>query len=280
MAMVKPKIACYITGGWTECGYMTKFLEKINGHYDYRQRFPQKNVGKKGKARKQFKIDGKTGKTLIKFVYDDIRRHKEELSEYVAILIEDDMDDRFFLESKTKRDYDAIEKRKLEIQNEIKNIIQKPEMKVFFLYALPEIEAWFISDWESTFGMEYKNVLSDINTYFNTTFRKFILNTVLTEKCALGEIENYGYVMSEYQKLSDKLINSFQEYSCSSESYKNNKVYNERINRLIRENTVAYSKKIQGINMLQRLDPQKVATYCKHYFSKTYAELKEFSCDA
>ena len=43
----------------------------------------QKNIGKKGKARKQFKIDGKTGKSLIKYVYDDIRSHKEELKKYV-----------------------------------------------------------------------------------------------------------------------------------------------------------------------------------------------------
>lgn len=94
--MVKPKIACYITGGWTECGYMTHFLKKINCSYDYRQRFPQKNIGKKGKARKQFKIDGKTGKDLIKYVYEDIRKHKDELKKYAAILIEDDMDDQFF----------------------------------------------------------------------------------------------------------------------------------------------------------------------------------------
>ena len=277
--MVKPKIACYITGGWTECGYMTHFLEKINGSYDYRQRFLQKNVGKKGKARKQFKVDGKTGKALIKYVYDDIRKHKEELSKYAAILIEDDMDDQFFLKSKIERDYEAIEKRKLEIQNEIRNIIQKPETRVFFLYALPEIEAWFISDWDHTFGMEYKNMLSDINAYFNTTFKKFVLNTVLTGKYSLDEIENYGYITSEYQKLSEKLIDSFQEYSYSSENYKNNKEYNKRINRLIKESKIAYSKKKEGIYMLQRLEPRKVAIYCKHYFSKTYAELKEFGYD-
>ena len=58
--MVKPQIACYVTGGWTECGYMTRFLEKINDSFDYRQRFPQKNIGKKGKSRNNFRDDGKT----------------------------------------------------------------------------------------------------------------------------------------------------------------------------------------------------------------------------
>ena len=274
--MVKPKIACYITGGWTECGYMTHFLEKMNDCYDYRQRFPQKNIGKKGKAKKKFKIEGQTGNSLLKYVYDDIRKYKDELSKYAAILIEDDMDDRFFLETKESRDYELIEQRKSEIQNEIRNIIQNPNIKVFFLYALPEIEAWFISDWENTFGVEYKKVLYNLNDYFSTTFRKYVLNTVLTEKYPLDEIENYGYITSEYQKLSDKLIDSFREYSYCSESFKSNKKYNDNINELIRKNKITYSKKVEGINMLRRLEPDKVAIFCNHYFSKAYAELKGF----
>ena len=88
--MVKPQIACYITGGWTECGYMTHFLEKINSRLDYRQRFPQKNIGKKGKSRTHFKVDGKTGSALIKWIYDDIRNHKEDFQKYSGILIEED----------------------------------------------------------------------------------------------------------------------------------------------------------------------------------------------
>ena len=48
----------------------------------------------------------------------------------------------------------------------------------------------------------------------------------------------------------------------------------------IKENKITYSKKVEGINMLQRLDPEKVTVYCKHYFSKAYAELKEFSLGA
>lgn len=276
MAMVKPKIACYITGGWTECGYMTHFLEKINSSYDYRQRFPQKNKGKKG--RKLFNVNGETGSALISYVYEDVRKYKEELNQYVAILIEDDMDDQFFLDSKTGRDYGLIEKRKAEIQDKIQDIMQKPDIKVFFLYALPEIEAWFIADWENTFGAEYKNTLSNINEYFSTTFRKFVKTNVLTEKFEFDEIENYGYITLQYQKLSDKLIQSFQEYSYATKSYKNNNDYDRRINELIKKNKITYSKKAEGINMLRRLEPDKVAVSCRHYFSKAYAELRKFSC--
>ena len=39
---------------------------------------------------------------------------------------------------------------------------------------------------------------------------------------------------------------------------------------------VGYSKKVEGINMLQRLNPENVAAICTHYFSKNYMALKTF----
>lgn len=277
--MVKAKIACYITGGWTECGYMTRFLEKINNQYTYLQRFPQKNIGKKNKSRADLKIDGKTGTNLIRWIYDDMRVHKKDFSKYSAILIEDDLDDQFFLESKEKRDYEQIEERKREITKNIQKILENERMPVFFLYALPEIEAWFLSDWDNTFGIEYKRLLSDMNLYFSTTFRKFITRKILTDKFSGSEIENFGYIDSQYEKLSDKLIWAYSEYSYMEADYKNNMEYNEKINNLIRNNEIMYSKKKEGINMLQRLEPDKVASGCPYYFAKAYMELKFFNVD-
>ena len=36
------------------------------------------------------------------------------------------------------------------------------------------------------------------------------------------------------------------------------------------------SKKVEGINMPQRLNPENVAAICTHYFSKNYMALKTF----
>ena len=274
--MVKPQIACYITGGWTECGYMTHFLEKINNTFDYRQRFPQKNIGKKGKARTHFKVDGKTGADLIKWIYDDIRNHKEAFQKYHGILIEDDMDDQFFLPSKTGRDYAEIEARKQKITANIRELLQNQEMPVFFLYALPEIVSWFLADWDHTFAVEHKSVLHEMNLYFAMTFRKYIIKQVLTEKYPVTELEDFGYIHSSYLKLSDLLKDAYQEYSCADEAYKNNRIYNGKINELIKNNRLGYSKKVEGINMLQRLNPENVAAICTHYFSKNYMALKTF----
>lgn len=277
--MVKPQIACYITGGWTECGYMTHFLEKINSRLDYRQRFPQKNIGKKGKSRTHFKVDGKTGSALIKWIYDDIRNHKEDFQKYSGILIEDDLDDQFFLQSKTGRDYSRIEARKEEITKEIRTLLQNEKMPVFFLFALPEIESWFIADWEHTFGSEYKSILLEINSYFSMTFRKYIAKQVLTDDYPFTELENFGYIHSNYQKLSERLISAYREYSCADEAYKNNQVYNVKINELIKNNRLMYSKKAEGINMLQRLNPEKAAAVCTQYFAKNYMLLKNFQAE-
>lgn len=45
----------------------------------------------------------------------------------------------------------------------------------------------------------------------------------------------------------------------------------------IKRNEITYSKKAEGINMLRRLEPEKVAIHCKHYFSRADTELKEFN---
>ncbi len=274
--MVKGKIACYIIGGWTECGYMTQFLQKINDQFDYRQRFPRKNIGKKGKARSDFKIAGTTGAALVKKVYEDMGKHREILKDYSAVLIEDDIDEHYFKDDGDGRDYDVIESRKKEITENIHGILEK-NIPVFFLYALPEIEAWFIADWENTFGKEYVRRLAEMNSYFSITFKKYIFKNVLTDLYPVSEIENYGMFDGKYRKLSEEIIRAFQQYSCETDSSKNNKLYDERINYLIKTNELKYSKKGEGVNMLIRLSPQIVASVCGKYFAKTYSELSDFA---
>lgn len=273
--MVKPKIACYITGGWTECGYMTKFLEKINDRYDYRQRFPQKNIGKKGKARKDYKVAGTTGAALVREACGDMRRHSEVLREYSGILIEDDLDDQYFLPDGTGRDHEKIEVRKAQITAQFRSLLKKEDMPVIFLYALPEIEAWFCADWENTFGAEYSGKLSEMNAYFSITFKKYVDRYVLTERFSGVNIENYGFFNGQYKKLSEELIGAFQEYSCQSEDFKSNELYNKKINGLIRNNELRYSKKVEGINMLRRLRPETVAISCGHYFARACNGLRD-----
>lgn len=273
--MVKPKIACYITGGWTECGYMTGFLGKINDKYNYVQRFPEKNIGKKGKSKKIMKINGTTGQLLIKKVYEDLESHKEDFSDVHAILIEDDLDDRYFVQGECVRNYIEIDSRSDEIRRNIRNLLGR-NIPVFFLYALPEIEAWFLADWNNTFGAEYRDKLGIINSYFSITFRNFVMKNILTDRYQMPNIENYGFFDGAYRKISDELIDAFKRYSYQADSVKNNALYNKIINQHISDNMLRYSKSEEGRNMLYRLSPEKVAQGCSLYFVRTYNELKKF----
>lgn len=277
--MVKKKIACYITGSWTECGYMTHFLRKINNSFEYWQRFPQKNIGKKGKTRREeLQVHGETGVDLIRKVYNDLEKHKDDLKDCAAILIEDDMDEKYLRKDMSGRDYEGIEVRKAEIANRIREDFGI-EIPVFFFYALPEIEAWFLADWDNTFGSVYASKLVQMNEYFSITFKRYILGNVLTEQYPLRDVENYGYFDGEYKKLSSEIIDAFQGYSWDTVSNKNNKEYNEKIKTLIQKNELRYSKAGEGINMLRRLKPEQVASVCGHYFAKIYYELKEFQIE-
>lgn len=103
-----------------------------------------------------------------------------------------------------------------------------------------------------------------------------LLKQVFTVQYPIEEIENYGYFDGDYKKLSNQLIDAFQEYSCQDVAGKNNKLFNEKINELIASNKLAYSKSGEGINMLLNLELSKVAEICGRYFSKTYHELKNF----
>ena len=204
-----------------------------------------------------------------------MRRHSEVLREYSGILIEDDLDDQYFLQDGTGRDYEKIEARKAEITAQFRSLLKKEDMPVIFLYALPEIEAWFCADWENTFGAEYGGKLSEMNAYFSITFKKYVDQYVLTERFSGVNIENYGFFNGQYKKMSDELIGAFQEYSCQSEKFKNNELFNKKINGLISKNELRYSKREEGINMLRRLCPETVVSSCGHCFAGACNALRD-----
>lgn len=91
------KIACFLTCGYTEAGAMQFFLRKINDKYEYKQFLPNKTIKKKGDSKAiSSQISGLTGEALLEKIYDIISKHKDEIVQCKAILIEDDLDGRFF----------------------------------------------------------------------------------------------------------------------------------------------------------------------------------------
>lgn len=266
----KKKIACFFTVGYTELHAMKLFMKKINDGAEYIQLCPirEKRSKKSIKDRHTDGVrseqNGLTGRKLIDHITSFIER-KEFLDEkYDAVLIEDDKDDRFLC--KQPDGSAIIDEAKWEIfKGDItKKIKDKyPDMPVIFFYAAPEVESWFVADWDNSFGKAYIGEFTkQQNEYFSIKFRKYVNDTILTDQYR-ENIEGYGYFDGIYKKFSDEIkfaldkTDFLEEYKLGTE-----------------HPTVRYSKRNQGMYMLEQIDPQTVLQKCNFFFKEGYWQLK------
>lgn len=275
MAMVTKRIACFLTCGYTEAGAMQAFLKKINDNYEYRQYLPNKTIRKKGDPKTiSPKISGLTGSALLEKIYTIIKNHAVEIAQCSGILIEDDLDGNFH--DMTASD---IELYTNSIKEKIFSIIGN-HIPIFILYASPEIESWFIADWDNGFGYIYNSsgCVTDIDTpakkFFSHHLKQYINIYILKEYS--NDIENYGYFNQIYYKLSDQIIKAIQtdvkEYI--SVIPNTNKIYSEQI---LSSKDLYYSKKLHGDRMLRNLEPSIIANKCRHFFFPIYNMLSNFN---
>ncbi len=272
--MVTKRIACFLTCGYTEAGAMQSFLKKINNNYEYRQYLPNKTIKKKGDSKIiSPEISGLTGAALLEKVYTIIKNHTAEIAQCSGILIEDDLDGKFH--DMTASD---IELYINSIKENIYSIIGS-HIPVFILYASPEIESWFIADWDNGFGYIYSSsgCVTDIGApakmFFSHHLNQYINMYILKEYS--DDIENYGYFNQIYYKLSDQIIEAIQtnvkEYISSLPN--TNKLYSEQISS---SRDLYYSKKLHGDRMLRNLEPSILANKCRHFFFPVYNLLSGF----
>lgn len=271
--MVK-RVACFLTCGYTEAGAMQFFLKKINNNFEYKQYLPNRTIKRKGDPKNiSSSISGLTGEALLEKVYSIIEKYNDEIRECAAILIEDDLDDRFLNFSQDKID---------EYNRKIKENVQQKvgrDIPVYILYAAPEIESWFVADWENGFEFLYSqnSVVSDIEkngrTFFTHHLKQYIESEVLKEYCE--DIEKYGVFDGEYKKLSDQLIKAIQvdikDYI--SNLHGTNKQY---VKQIVDSRCLYYSKRLHGDMMLRNILPENVGKGCLNYFRNTYFELQGF----
>lgn len=268
------RIACFLTCGYTEAGAMQSFLRKINDNYEFRQFLPNKTIKKKGMSKDiSNKISGLTGKGLLSKIYDILEKHKDEINDCKAIIIEDDLDGKFYGWSQEK-----IELYKQSIIDRIHSILGS-QLPVFILYASPEIESWFLSDWNGSFeyvyaGSDYvPDVERSICLFYIHHLRRYVFQILIKEYAS--NIEDYGYFEGKYNKLSEQLMDAVQfdvkEYiqtlpGCS-ETYKN---------QIVQSKYLYYSKKRHGDRMLRNINPKMVADNCRKYFAPVYYKLCNF----
>jgi hypothetical protein len=268
MAMVN-RVACFLTCGYTEAGAMQAFLRKINANFEYKQYLPNKTIKKKGMPKSiSPEVNGLTGESLLNKVYEIMKKHTDEISQCSAIVIEDDLDGRFegWNDEKIKKYYE-------DVCRNVRDILGD-EVKVFIVYASPEVEGWFLADWENSFESVYAEVVDDVETdarqYFLHHLRQYVVKFVLREYA--GDIERYGYLDGKYVKLSDEIIRALE--SDVKEYVRNLPNANERyVNQIEESRQLYYSKRLHGDKMLRRIEPSTVAAVCKHFFAPAYYKL-------
>lgn len=281
-------IACFFTGGHTESNSMTSFLYKINPEFQFRQLCPNRTKKRKrpnGEDLIDREVSGLTGAALIRYVNSYIHNHKAELSSASAILLEDDLDGKYY-EELVSGDKSSIRSRRTpefnnrctEIRASIRSQLGKDDsFPIILMYAAPEIEAWFVADWDHTFGQIYGPKGIDIlsteeNLFFSTRFRRFVNQTVLLEYADC--IEHYGYFIGKYKKLSDEIIGTMDVFKESLASSKDQSPY---IASISFNKELRYSKKEHGDGMLALLSPDDVYRKCPTYFREAVDQLKQLT---
>lgn len=153
------------------------------------------------------------------------------------------------------------------------------DIPVFILYASPEVESWFITDWNNGFGYLYgkSNRIKDMDqkakSFFLHHLRDYIYSEVLKEYS--HNIEEYGWFENGYVKLSDQIISVIQT---NIKDYVRTlpQANSDCVKQIIESRDLYYSKKLHGDIMLRSIRPDVVAEKCRQYFMGTYNELAYF----
>lgn len=276
-------VACFFTGGYTESNSMQIFLKKINENIELKQFCPNRTKKRKRPGFERDLIDkysGLTGDALLHCVYVYLTNHKEEFSDFDAIIIEDDLDGLFKEELVPGDKTTLVSKRTQSFEDHCKTISKTVREKlnkdetfpVIQFYAAPEIETWFLSDWNNSFGSVYGPkgmalLTSAENAYFSARFHPYIRDHIL---CQYNDcFENYGYFAGTYRKLSDEIISSFDLFKVA--------IAEEALpiaKTLSIKEELRYSKRIHGDAMLRQISPDTVRTKCTVYFQEAFSLLK------
>ncbi|MCD8347678.1 MAG: hypothetical protein LUD16_06940 [Lachnospiraceae bacterium] len=271
------RIACFFTCGYTEAGAMQLFLKKINPSYDFKQFLPNKTRKRQGDAKIiKPELSGLTGEALLDKVCEmcSNKRYREELLRCKALLIEDDLDGRFSYLTEQE-----IEQYNQNIVDRICENLGTYAMPIFLVYASPEVESWFIADWENSFKKVYsdKGIVDDVDLnarmFFEHHLKRYVETKILREY--VDDVEKFGWFDGNYVKLSDQIISAIQtdvkDAICSLPVA--NKEY---VDQIVASGKLYYSKSKHGDYMLRSIQPGNVEKKCKWYFRKAYGEILDF----
>lgn len=266
-------VSCFLTGGYTEAGYLQHFFELINPKYRYIQRLPNKTVKKKGNGKALCKTySGLTGEALIDEICHNLENEKirHDVEQSKAVIIEDDTDNRFAGMSK-----EEVNMYLREVKDRIHRLLSEP-IPIIFILACPEIESWFIADWNNGFRSFFldKKRMSEIEVgnrgLLEHCFHKYVKDELL------GGEENPEHYSENipYKKMSQCICDALHYISIGPEEKIENASI-ETIRDIKDSRQVYYSKKKDGAQMVKRILPEVVAKTCRVFFMDGFNELKD-----
>lgn len=239
------RVGYFCTAGHTEAGGIARFLRRIDEGADlsWERCFPAvQKPGPKLRRPAPKHGEGTTGERLVDEMLDRLEKYHRAGSTGALdiVLFIDDADCRF------EGDPAKLVAWMAERTEAVQSSIGKPSTRIPFvaLFASPEIEAWFIADWEQGFGREYAHLAGGekhLRSHVDALLGEFV-----------DDVERYGggYVNGA---CADKL--------------------SEKLQALLLRLGETYSKRTHGQDMLRRIRPAKVADVCGFCFRPALAAL-------
>lgn len=237
------RVGYFCTAGHTEAGGIHHFLRRIDGRPDvtWERCFPavQKPGPRLGRPAPK-RGEGMTGDRLVAEMLDRLGRfHRAGTPGALdVVLFIDDADCRF--EGDPAKLVAWIDTRTAAVRS----ATHEPSTPFVALFASPEIEAWFLADWEQGFGREYAR-LEGGERHFRSHVEALLGGATST-------VEAYG--------------GGFVNGACADK-------LSEKLQSLIIRLGETYSKRTHGQDMLLRIRPAKIAEVCGSFFRPALSAL-------
>lgn len=264
------RVGYFCSGGHTELGARMRetgereiaaidaFLRKIDSdHLTFERLFPAREKpgpkhkpGRPPASLKDQAAGGITGQGLLDVMQERLTKYyRGTRFDYDVIVVIDDADCRFLKEDEYAQ---WVE----DLHDKIKNWIEK-EVVFFALIASPEIEAWFLADWEEGFGREYSSI--------SVNFRRELAKDEFLGPTPWNNLEAFGGPYDSTRgsctrKVSDEINKALGRLAQNTGNVTDPKIY-------------TYGKRENGPDMLRRIRPHEVAKVCPRFFGNNLRAL-------
>lgn len=235
------RVGYFCTAGHTEAGGMQRFLRRIDPDVDWVRCFPaiSKPGPKLGRPAPRHK-QGLSGGALVEEMLSRLKTYHQVSSPGAldVVLLIDDADCRF-------DDVAAWQAWQEDRTADVAKALGDSNRPFVALFASPEVEAWFLADWEHGLGAQYGRLPSG-DKHLRSRVEDLLGRPI-------DDVESYG----------GRRLNGTCEHKLS-----------EKLQNLLLLLGEAYSKGTQGQDMLLRIEPAKVAERCDRYFRPALHEVR------